>query len=127
MIRSVVVVLLFLVLACSSCLQHEGPPLYAIVGASLADQSGRILQKDSIVLTHGSEIWLVGPRSGTPVPADADIIDGRGFDILPVGSLTLTAGVPADLDLRSRDGAVLRRMREGVWLKVSDAKGNSSD
>ena len=55
----------------------------AIVGARVVTMVGDEVIVDGTVVVRGARILAVGPRVGTPVPAGAHVIDGRGLTVLP--------------------------------------------
>src|SRR5437764_688875 len=59
------------------------PPPRAIVGATLIDGSGAAPVRDAVVVTRNGRIACAGPRSGCPVPADADTVRAGGKWIVP--------------------------------------------
>ena len=59
------------------------PPPMAIVGATLIDGSGAAPVRDAVVVTRNGRIACAGPRSGCPVPADADTLRAGGKWIVP--------------------------------------------
>src|SRR6266480_4225720 len=59
------------------------PPPMAIVGATLIDGSGAAPVRDAVVVTRNGRIACAGPRSGCPVPADADTVRAGGKWIVP--------------------------------------------
>ena len=76
-------VALFLVTILAGCKPAEESQLKAIIGAVLIDGTGGAPLSDSVLITAGSRIRLVGPRSNTPVPAGSEKVDGRGRFLVP--------------------------------------------
>src|SRR5437660_4088314 len=86
------------------------PPPMAIVGATLIDGSGAAPVRDAVVVTRNGRIACAGPRSGCPVPADADTVRAGGKWIVPglidthvhFSQTGWVDGRPDALDLRAR-------------------------
>src|SRR6266853_2424182 len=86
------------------------PPPMAIVGATLLDGSGAAPVRDAVVVTRNGRIACAGPRSGCPVPADADTVPAGGKWIVPglidthvhFSQTGWVDGRPDALDLRAR-------------------------
>ena len=98
------------------CGRPDGPRIYAIVGADVMGSGGEIKQRGAVVLTKGSETWVVGPQSDVPLPPDAEIIDGRQAFLRPnTPGVTVEPGQAADFDLVSRSGRTKRSMKDGEW------------
>ena len=57
--------------------------MQALVGANLIDGTGGPVLNDAAVLINGERIEAVGPRLGTPVPPNANVIDVSGMTIMP--------------------------------------------
>jgi imidazolonepropionase-like amidohydrolase len=55
----------------------------AIAGARLIDGTGSIPIEDSVVIVDGDHIRSAGPRTRTPLPRDASIVDAKGKFLLP--------------------------------------------
>src|SRR4051794_14536627 len=55
----------------------------AFLGAVLIDGAGGPPLSNSIVITAADRVRSAGPRSATPIPAEADKIDGSGKCIVP--------------------------------------------
>src|SRR5262245_29333863 len=55
----------------------------AVVGAGVLDGTGRALFEPTTILIEGDRILGLGPSSATPVPAGAQLIDGRGKFVIP--------------------------------------------
>lgn len=55
----------------------------AIVGARLIDGRGGQSVADATVVVRGSRIAAAGPRGGTPIPAGANVVVGKGLSVLP--------------------------------------------
>ena len=55
----------------------------AVVGARIVSMQGDEVIEDGTVVFTGNRIRAVGPRSATPVPAGAHVIDGKGKTVLP--------------------------------------------
>ena len=55
----------------------------AITGATLIDGSGHAPVKDATVIIKGDSILAVGQRGRIRIPADAKLIDARGFVLAP--------------------------------------------
>ena len=55
----------------------------AIVGATLIDGNGGAAVPDAVVIVTGSRITAVGRRGAVTIPADAQVIDGKGKWLTP--------------------------------------------
>ena len=55
----------------------------AIIGATVIDTTGARPQHNSTVLVRGERIVAIGNARKVPVPADAQVIDGRGKFVVP--------------------------------------------
>jgi len=55
----------------------------AIVGARLIDGSGQTALDPATIVIEGDRIVAVGPVAATPVPPDAQVIEGRGKVVIP--------------------------------------------
>ncbi|MEZ4320913.1 MAG: amidohydrolase family protein [Myxococcota bacterium] len=55
----------------------------AVVGARLLTMNGDEVIEDGTVVWEGDRIVAIGPKSGTPVPAGAYVIDGTGKTVMP--------------------------------------------
>jgi imidazolonepropionase-like amidohydrolase len=76
--------------ALSACAPLAGPasaaPTVAIVGATVVHPSrdrAAALSRDTTVIREGGTIRALGPAASTPVPAGAQVIDGRGKWVIP--------------------------------------------
>lgn len=102
----------------------------AVTGATLIDGTGGPPLADATVVIAGGRVSQVGPRAATPLPAGAEVIDGRGRWLLPglvemhghIGPpdrwhlpLYVAAGVTTVLDLGGQvpDLVAARRALEG--------------
>jgi imidazolonepropionase-like amidohydrolase len=89
------VTLLLVAALLTACKPSEESQLKAIIGAVLIDGNGGAPLSDSVLITAGSRIRLVGPRSTTPIPAGSEKVDGRGRFLVPelidLGSAKLRA------------------------------------
>ena len=54
-----------------------------ITGGTLIDGNGGAPVSDAVVVVSGSRITAVGPRSTTPIPAGAAVIDAQGKFLVP--------------------------------------------
>lgn len=101
-----------------ACGRPDGPRIYAIVGADVIGTRGEIKQCGAVVLTKGSETWVVGAQSDVPLPADAEIVDGRGAFLRPnTAGIAVEPGQAADFDLVSKSGKTRRTMKDGEWAR----------
>lgn len=57
--------------------------LIALVGGTLIDGTGAPPVTDAVVIVSGRKILAAGPRSSTPIPAGARVINTTGRTILP--------------------------------------------
>jgi imidazolonepropionase-like amidohydrolase len=57
-------------------------PAYAVVGCRVVPVSGAPLE-DAVIVIRGGLIEAVGPRAGTHVPEDAEVVDGKGLTAYP--------------------------------------------
>ncbi|HEX8696498.1 MAG TPA: amidohydrolase family protein [Longimicrobium sp.] len=88
-------------------------------GVSLFDPESRQSRPGTTVVVRGGRIEAVGPDASTAVPADAEVVDGRGKTLLPGlwdmhahvspldGPLNLAAGVTSVRDLANDTATVL--------------------
>ncbi len=81
--RLLVVVLLALPLAAAGRGARQGPPAIAITHVTVVDGSSREPRADQTVVLRGDRIVAAGPARATPVPAGAQVIDGRGRWLIP--------------------------------------------
>jgi hypothetical protein len=56
---------------------------FAIVGADLIDGTGAAPVPDAVVVVREGRIVAAGPRARTPIPRDAEVIDGHGKTVMP--------------------------------------------
>src|SRR5262245_9225257 len=61
----------------------EGGKPIAIIGATLIDGRGGSPVGDSAVVIRNDRIVAAGKRISTPIPKDAEVIDGSGLALLP--------------------------------------------
>ena len=59
------------------------PGAFAFVGVDLLPMDRPLVLRDQTVVVRGGRIEAVGPRSGTPVPKGARLIEGRGHYLVP--------------------------------------------
>lgn len=85
----------------------------AFLGAVLLDGAGGPPLSNSIVITVGDRISAAGPRSGIPVPAEADKIDGSGKVLVPAPIDVQDTAEPATL-VRASTPADARRAVDGL-------------
>ena len=104
-------IMFLLVLGCSA---PEHPKIIAIVGASLQNPGGGLMEH-SVVIVEDGLIVAAGTQAMTPIPKDAEIIDGSGGEIKPFAMETIAPGKPADLTLIK--GTRIRVMTKGAWEK----------
>ncbi len=80
------------------------PAAYAVVNAKVVASPGNTIDVGTVIVRHGI-IEAVGKVAEVAVPADAEVIDGKGLVLYP-GFLDLytTLGVPANA-VRSQTGA----------------------
>lgn len=62
--------------------RHPGHPL-AFRSVRMFDSQARAAREGMTVVIDGNRITAVGPDASTPVPAGAEVIDGRGRTLLP--------------------------------------------
>jgi hypothetical protein len=55
----------------------------AFKGVRLYDAKGRVFRPDMTVIVRGDRIEAVGRARSTKIPADAEVIEGRGMTLLP--------------------------------------------
>lgn len=60
-----------------------GAKATAIVGATLIDGRGGLPVSDAIIVVRGDRITAAGPRSSTPIPPGAEIVEAQGLSALP--------------------------------------------
>lgn len=101
----------------SGCSSDDRPRMTAIVGATILDAQNHAVLPDSIVIVEGSKILAAGKQSMTPLPKEAEIINGKGRGLRPsAGSGEIRAGAEANFDLVSLDGfRTDRAMKRGEW------------
>jgi imidazolonepropionase-like amidohydrolase len=58
-------------------------PVVALTHVRMVDGTGAPARDDQTVIVRGSRIEAVGPSAGTPVPADARVMDLRGHTVIP--------------------------------------------
>lgn len=80
--------LLVLTLALAACgrgpdPENFGPPVMALVGASLIDGTSAGPVEDSVILVSGERITAAGPRSAVKIPPQAQVLDLEGKHVLP--------------------------------------------
>jgi hypothetical protein len=97
--------------ALAGCTQPEGASVQVLVGGTL---EGAAIDHPVIVVEKG-RIAAVGPQTRQPIPRGSAKTDTRGYRIRHASGGAVEPGRPADLDLISPDGEVVRRMRAGVW------------
>ena len=57
--------------------------MYAIVGGTLIDGTGRPPVPDAVVLIDGTTVTAVGSRASLPVPNEAEVVPAEGRTLLP--------------------------------------------
>ena len=100
----------------------------AIVGAVLIDGAGGPPLADSVVVIGGGRIQAVGRRSETPIPDNADRINGSGKYVVPAlvdlcdraEPAGLLRALPAD-DARKQTGRLVSEKASMVYLSVGPA------
>jgi imidazolonepropionase-like amidohydrolase len=83
---SALLVLAALVAACAAAPREGGAAATAIVGATVIDpgaDAAHAAMRDTTVIVEGGRIRAVGPARSTPIPAGAEVIDGRGRWVIP--------------------------------------------
>ncbi len=103
----------------------------AVVGARVFDAEAAVMRQGWIVLFEAGRIVAVGPAAEVPIPAGAEIVDGRGKSLLPGlwdmhthltpadGLQHLAAGVTSVRDLANERRLLLdleRRIEAGEAL-----------
>lgn len=63
--------------------QDRAPNLQGVVGATLIDGTGGAPLPNSVILIRNGRFACVGTRAHCPVPADVNVLDGRGLWALP--------------------------------------------
>jgi imidazolonepropionase-like amidohydrolase len=64
----------------------------------IVDGTGAPPIADGRVVVSGERIAAAGPRAGVPLPADADVVDGRGMTVLP-GLIDVHVHDPSDANM----------------------------
>src|SRR5438067_432759 len=114
-------------------LRADAPHVYAIRGARIVTAAGAPIDSGTVVLRRGV-IDAIGPA--VPVPADAEIIDGKGLTVYPglidLGNTTLAdQPIPqqpqnprttADLERWKRDQILKPQARALDAVKADDAE-----
>src|SRR5262249_16822943 len=97
----------------------------AITPVTVIDVAAGAARPDSTVVVHGDRIAAVGPAATTPVPAGAEVIDGRGKYLIP-GLWDMHAHIvdPAMLPLFTRYGVT--GVRQMFALSSGYAPGSAS-
>jgi N-acetylglucosamine-6-phosphate deacetylase len=72
--------ILLFALALPFALQADAPNVYAIRGARLVTAAGAPIESGTLVI-RGGVIEAIGANAA--VPADADVIDGKGLTVYP--------------------------------------------
>lgn len=67
----------------ASSKKYKNKGLFAIVGGTLVDGTGKPPVSDSVVIIQGGRITTVGPRSQVKIPNGSTIVDARGKTVLP--------------------------------------------
>ena len=62
---------------------HAQAPPHAITNVTIIDVRSGTRVPDQNVVVLGERVAAVGPASGTPVPPNAEVIDGRGKYLIP--------------------------------------------
>jgi imidazolonepropionase-like amidohydrolase len=96
------------------------PGTVAIVGARLIDGTGADPMEDSVVVIQDARIQAAGPRSSTPVPAGAEVVDGAGKTIIP-GLVDTHAHYHGDL------AQVDRQFKTQLYFGVTTARSIGAD
>ena len=73
---------LVMLFALAAGLTGQDRPL-AIVGASVVDLDGGPPTQDAVVVIREGRFAAIGSRADTPVPEEADIVDGAGMWLVP--------------------------------------------
>jgi imidazolonepropionase-like amidohydrolase len=63
--------------------QPNANQVVAIVGATLIDGRGGAPLLDAVVVVRGEKIVAVGGRAAVSIPAGAEVVDAKGFTLLP--------------------------------------------
>ena len=58
-------------------------PLVALVGVQVVDGTGAPARQDQTIVLRGDRIEVVGPRTTTPVPPGAEVLDLAGHTVIP--------------------------------------------
>ena len=98
-------------LALVCCTQPEGANVQVLVGGTI---EGVSIDHPVVVIEKG-RISAVGPQTHQPIPRGSAKTDTSAYRIRHASSGAIAAGQPADIDLVSAAGEVVRRMRAGVW------------
>jgi len=113
-----------LLAALSSCGETPAPTAapgtVAIVGARLIDGTGADPIEDSVVVIQDARIQAAGPRSSTPVPEGAEVVDGAGKTIMP-GLVEAHAHYHGDL------AKVERQFKTQLYFGVTTSRSIGAD
>src|ERR1044072_6298808 len=99
----------------------QGTSVIAIVGANLIDGRGGPVVTDAVVVIHGDRIAAVGPGSSVKVPAGAEIVEGKGFTLVP-GLIDAHFHIDVDdpLPVLSLSHGVASFPDPGQWIEAYD-------
>lgn len=92
----------------------------AIVGAKLMNGAKAAPLERSVVIIEGDRFRAAGPQMSTPIPKEAEIVDGSGKLIVPFEDGAIAPGKPANFALYAltqdgKNGEMVRTMRNGDW------------
>lgn len=98
------------------------PARTVVIGATAVEGPGGGALPDAVVVVDGGRVVAMGPRSHTPVPKGATLVDGAGAWLVAVGPdgaiARLGPGFTVDLRLVEgdprEDPANLRRVRRVI-------------
>lgn len=95
-----------------------GGGMLAIVGARLEPSLDAEPIEYSVVVIQDGKFEAVGPQATTPVPKDAETMQGAGLTLSPSPyNATIAVGEPANLTVQETDTGTPRGiMSNGEWV-----------
>lgn len=95
---------------------NERPRMIAIAGARLEPGGGKPVIPYSIVIVEDGKIKAAGEQADTPLPKEAEVVNGLEHTISPLGADgVIEPGKPANFTLKGLKET--RTMREGQWQR----------